>query len=499
MKSWRTAPLEAHFPSPADGAEDVASPVNLSWTVGKNTIINDVYFGADEAAVAARDMSTFKVKAIDASYNTGPLDLFSTYYWAVDEFTPTGTVAGPVWSFSTEQFVLISDEITLDYDNLDYDNTAEPYVSEAAIDTVADLTAGGIVSDLTLSFKGQGGNLSIDEDTGTYTVTGAGADIWGNSDQFHYVHMGLTGDATITARVVDNGTGSNSWAKGGVMIRQEARGGSQFAFMCLTGGSGGGAALQWRDAPDTGAGWPGDHVTDIAPPYWVRLVREGDSFTGYLSADGIDWEASPPDPHTVSMTGTVQIGLAVTSHASGEPRTYVFDNVGIEGDVDGSTDIDSISGNSAESIYVALEDSTGAVAMVTHPYDAATQVTVDRGWTIPLSAFEGADPAAAAKLIVGVGNGEPGGAGSITVADIKVVEPLPRGPKDITAVGDIVQGVPNDGLMDGDDWGWPGAEHPALAIDDNTGTKFLHFRGDLMPTGIRVTSLDGPSIVTGIT
>jgi hypothetical protein len=52
--------------------------------------------------------------------------------------------------------------------------------------------------------------------------------------------------------------------------------------------------------------------------------------------------------------------------------------------------------------------------------------------------------------------------------------------------------------MDGDDWGWPGAETPDLAIDDNTGTKFLHFRGDLMPTGIRVTPLDGHSVVTGI-
>ncbi|MFC1792363.1 fasciclin domain-containing protein, partial [Planctomycetota bacterium] len=70
---------------------------------------------------------------------------------------------------------------------------------------------------------------------------------------------------------------------------------------------------------------------------------------------------------------------------------------------------------------------------------------------------------------------------------------------DVTTPGDPVQGVPNDGLMDGDDWGWPGAETPDLAIDDNTGTKFLHFRGDLMPTGIQVTPLDGLSIVTGIT
>jgi len=53
--------------------------------------------------------------------------------------------------------------------------------------------------------------------------------------------------------------------------------------------------------------------------------------------------------------------------------------------------------------------------------------------------------------------------------------------------------------MDGSDWGWPGAETPDLALDNDTGTKFLHFKGELEPTGIRVTPLEGSSIVTGLT
>jgi hypothetical protein len=70
---------------------------------------------------------------------------------------------------------------------------------------------------------------------------------------------------------------------------------------------------------------------------------------------------------------------------------------------------------------------------------------------------------------------------------------------DITVPGDIVKGVPNDGLMNGDDWGWPGAEHPALAVDNNVNTKFLHFKGEDEPTGFQITPLDGPSVVTGLT
>jgi hypothetical protein len=87
-----------------------------------------------------------------------------------------------------------------------------------------------------------------------------------------------------------------------------------------------------------------------------------------------------------------------------------------------SVDIASSSGNTADPIYVKLEDGTGAAASVAHPYPAATQITSWRDWTVPLGAFEGVDPTAAAKLIVGVGDGTPGGAGTLKVANIKVVE-----------------------------------------------------------------------------
>ncbi|UCG58949.1 MAG: hypothetical protein JSU70_05445, partial [Phycisphaerales bacterium] len=67
---------------------------------------------------------------------------------------------------------------------------------------------------------------------------------------------------------------------------------------------------------------------------------------------------------------------------------------------------------------------------------------------------------------------------------------------DVTSPGDRLKGVPNNG-------NWPGGEEPALAIDDNTGTKYLHFNGDLDPdlgpSGFQVTPMAGPSIVTGLT
>src|SRR4030042_5614790 len=70
----------------------------------------------------------------------------------------------------------------------------------------------------------------------------------------------------------------------------------------------------------------------------------------------------------------------------------------------------------------------------------------------------------------------------------------------VTMPGDIVQGVPNDGIEDGgDDSGWPPNELPRFGFDDQILTKYLHFKGDVEPTGLRITPAMGPTVVTGLT
>jgi len=70
---------------------------------------------------------------------------------------------------------------------------------------------------------------------------------------------------------------------------------------------------------------------------------------------------------------------------------------------------------------------------------------------------------------------------------------------DVTKPGDIVQGVPNDGIStDNSTNGWPGNEPPLQVIDDQITTKYLNFRGETSPTGFRVTPKSGPSVVTGL-
>jgi len=609
--SFTTMTIEAHDPSPSDGATSVAPGATLSWTAGKDAIMHDVYFGTDKAAVEAGDASTFVGKQMEASFDPGPLEMGTMYYWKVDEFAVVVTNPGPLWSFMTEEPLAFEPEpqdgeedtvqspvlsfsagmkvvehdvyfgddpnavadantltagiyvgrqaetsyepgelewdktyywrvdgvgeadpespwkgtvwsfTTADYliidlseTVLDYDNSAEPFTTEASWDTPQDLTINGVTN---LQFRFQGapgpqGSVSLDEATGTYTINGSGADVWGSSDQFHYMYRELSGDATIIAHVVDNGTGSNNWAKGGVMIRQSLDAGSTHALMAVTGSSGGGGAFQWRPVANEGSSSAHDDAAGMAPGYWMKLERVGDALSGSYSPDGVEW-TQQGDAQTIEMKDPVLIGLFVTSHQSGEVRTYTFDNVSTKGKVGSAVanqDI-GIAGNSAEKLYLAVEDSAGAIGVVTHPDIAATQI--DQWWTmkVPLLAFSdaGVDVADANKLYIGVGdvdidvndvnNLTVGGTGSIRIDSIKGVKPIViLEATDVTAAGDNVRGVPNDG-------DWPGAETPPLAVDDNSETKYLHFKGDDVidpnadPSGFKVTPLAGATIVTGLT
>jgi hypothetical protein len=59
----------------------------------------------------------------------------------------------------------------------------------------------------------------------------------------------------------------------------------------------------------------------------VRLVRTGDKFTGYVSADGQDWKWV--DSIAVHMGKTVYVGLALTAHNNTELNSTLFDHVTI--------------------------------------------------------------------------------------------------------------------------------------------------------------------------
>ena len=174
------------------------------------------------------------------------------------------------------------------------------------------------------------GSATYDAGTETWTLVGHGHDIWDSADDFEYAYTMVSGDCEISARVASMTEGSNDWAKAGVMIRETLDEGSKQTIEAMTAGAGGGAGMQWRQGTNGGCGWSGIEVPVVAIPYYVRLVRTGDLFEGFQSADGVTWEKETEI--TTVMAENVYVGLALTSHQSGETRVATFDNVNVVGE-----------------------------------------------------------------------------------------------------------------------------------------------------------------------
>jgi alpha-L-fucosidase len=165
------------------------------------------------------------------------------------------------------------------------------------------------------------GSFTVSNDT--LTVKGSGADIWGSSDEFRYVFAALTGNFTLSARVVSM-TNTAKWAKVGLMIRETLTPSSKYVIHDMSPANG--AAFESRAT--TGGSSANIAVASASRvPTWLRLVRNGNTFTSYVSSDGTSWTSAGST--TVSMSDGVYAGLEVCSVADGTLCQGVFDNVSI--------------------------------------------------------------------------------------------------------------------------------------------------------------------------
>jgi regulation of enolase protein 1 (concanavalin A-like superfamily) len=154
---------------------------------------------------------------------------------------------------------------------------------------------------------------------GTFTVSGAGGDIWDSADAFRFGYRQLAADGTIVVRVatVQN---VNAWVKAGVMIRQGLTAGSAHAAIYVTPAKG----ISFQRRPSSGALTVATTVIGAAPAY-VRLARAGSVVTASTSNDGTTWKTV--GQQTLSISGAVWVGIAVSSHDVAQKATATFDHV----------------------------------------------------------------------------------------------------------------------------------------------------------------------------
>jgi hypothetical protein len=170
------------------------------------------------------------------------------------------------------------------------------------------------------------------------------------ADSYYLVSGSLAGNGTIIAQVTSltgrisarpsnaapslavTRPGLAEWAKAGVIVTANTAQGAPYAAVLATGGHG--VRFQYDYTHDT-AGLPGSVGT--GSPRWLRLIRSGDTLTGYDSTDGRQWT----EIGTTQLAGlptTVHIGLFAASpvqyHQDSGEATYAtatFDHVTVQG------------------------------------------------------------------------------------------------------------------------------------------------------------------------
>jgi hypothetical protein len=289
------APLPPTTPAvraPGNGTiTSSTSSATLTWYGGPWAHNYDVYFGTNSASlprVATNvNLGPSTSTTVTQKFGVSNLSPGTTYFWKIVSKTMAGlSVTGPVWSFTT---------------------------------------SGGVTGNLPSGWSHQdvgavGVAGSASYSGGVFAINGAGADIWGTADAFHYAYQSLSGNGQITARVASVAN-VNAWTKAGVMIRGSLASNAAMAIMLVSPSKG--TALQYRTSNGgSAANIAGPNVT---APYWVRMVRSGNTITASVSSNGSSW--TTVGSVTLTLGSTVQIGLAVTSHNSSRLATASFDNV----------------------------------------------------------------------------------------------------------------------------------------------------------------------------
>jgi hypothetical protein len=93
--------------NPANGAVDVTQTPVLTWAPGFGAS-HEIYFGADAASLELKGSGNLGSE----SYEPGQLEWNTTYYWRVDEANSANADSpwtGPLWSFTTANFLIIDD------------------------------------------------------------------------------------------------------------------------------------------------------------------------------------------------------------------------------------------------------------------------------------------------------------------------------------------------------------------------------------------------------
>lgn len=178
----------------------------------------------------------------------------------------------------------------------------------------------------------QPGMAKIENDE--LVINASGADIWGTHDEGHFEYRKFKGDFDVRVRIA-NLFKAHLYTKAGLMARASLDDDSRhvyfqvFADNSERNNNNGGCEFQYRaeKGGEMKAIYPNPETAgnkfNVNFPYtWIRLKREDDVFTSYISNDNKSWHLY--STWEQQMPAKLFVGMAVTSHDASNYTTARF-------------------------------------------------------------------------------------------------------------------------------------------------------------------------------
>lgn len=159
---------------------------------------------------------------------------------------------------------------------------------------------------------------------GNFNLHGAGSNVAGNADTFHYVWRPLDGDGVFIARLNLRVIGGVADDKVGIMLRESTASNSRNFTVFLDDLYDLGRA-SWRTT-NGGTTTPADGAAGHVP-LWFKIDRSGETVSGYQSNDGVTWNLITAQ--TISFPTQILAGLFVCSRNTDALNFSGFDNVSL--------------------------------------------------------------------------------------------------------------------------------------------------------------------------
>lgn len=165
------------------------------------------------------------------------------------------------------------------------------------------------------------GAASYDADSDQWQVTGAGRDIYGNINEFHFVYGTARAPVRIEGRV-DKLDGVHEFSKAGLTIRGGLDEDAPFGYVGASESHG--SEVNWRLSTDGNT--TSDQFEERPLAFqWYRIDYVDDEMTCYLSENGEEWH--PISQRSIDLGDEVLVGMLVCSHDAERSTEATFRDV----------------------------------------------------------------------------------------------------------------------------------------------------------------------------